>query len=162
MNEFRLWRVFFPSGGLYGSSRPRVQFELLHIRDPNTGQLSTVAEKLIDDYLIFIELPDFANNRKDLSPFNDKSMASYVFIHLSLLHTVYEDCISFAADLLIFLKYYDSRRSQINFVGHMVIPISESFRHLCPELCKRAQLNPRTELQLYEVDLRLGIFLFVF
>ena len=82
-----------------------------------------------------------------ISKFDDNSeFFDFILLLLNLLLMLY-----FSDDLLVFLKYYDPKHKMISYIGHLIVPLHSTLRKCLPEMCKRANLDPRTELLIFEV-----------
>jgi hypothetical protein len=55
-------------------------------------------------------------------------------------------------DVLAFLKYYDAKSGQLQYVGHLMVVFNGSLRPYLAEMRRRAHLPPNTELLLFEVS----------
>uniref|UniRef100_A0A914UII7 ubiquitinyl hydrolase 1 n=1 Tax=Plectus sambesii TaxID=2011161 RepID=A0A914UII7_9BILA len=53
-------------------------------------------------------------------------------------------------DMLVFLKYYDPKNSLLSFVGHVMVNYQGPLRPYLSEMCRRAHIEPNTELLLFE------------
>lgn len=59
--------------------------------------------------------------------------------------------LSFADDMMFFLKYYDADEKMTFFCGHIMINYKSMIRNYLPQILQKARLPPGTELKFYEV-----------
>lgn len=55
-------------------------------------------------------------------------------------------------EVLIFLKYFDSRHQLVSSCGSMIVNQKSTLRDIMPEMCRRAHLPRNEELKVFEVS----------